>query len=93
MGNGSGATEVPTWPPPPSPAPRMASFFFAGAAAVAGFLGYCTIAGVLALLSLIFNLWDYFQRRGPRGTPPGTGGGANTSGLRMPGGGGKPPSP
>lgn len=54
--------------PPPAPIspPRALSLAFAAGAAIAGFLGYCTIAGVLALLSLVFNLWDLF--RGPRRT-------------------------
>jgi hypothetical protein len=43
---------------------RTLSFVFGGGAAVAGCLGYCKTAGGLALLSLVFNLWDYFQERG-----------------------------
>jgi hypothetical protein len=52
------------WPPPGVPLIRTLSFAFGGAAAVAGCLGYCKTAGGLALLSLVFNLWDYFQGRG-----------------------------
>jgi len=53
---------------------RMMSFVTAGGAATAGFLGCCPglqnpcgaslAAGVLALLSLVFNLWDFSQHRG-----------------------------
>jgi hypothetical protein len=47
---------------------RTLSFITAGGAATAGFLGCCLnlpgaclTAGILALLSLVFNLWDFFQ--------------------------------
>jgi hypothetical protein len=47
---------------------RTLSFVTAGGAATAGFLGCCLnlpgaclTAGILALLSLVFNLWDFFQ--------------------------------
>jgi hypothetical protein len=63
------------WPPPRSNAIRLLSFAFGAGAAIAGFLGFCTLAGILALLSLLFNLWDFFQDRGS-GTPgPRSGGG------------------
>lgn len=73
MSNGTRVPEVPTWPPPRAMA-RMLSFITAGGAATAGFLGCCPalpnacssaalVAGVLALLSLVFNLWDFFQNR------------------------------
>lgn len=62
------------WPPPTT---RMASFAFGAAAVIAGLLGYCLLAAILALLSLIFNLWDYFGNRGGSGGPktydPGSG--------------------
>jgi hypothetical protein len=44
------------------------SFAFGVGTAIAGFLGFCTLAGILALVSLLFNLWDFFQGRGS-GTP------------------------
>ena len=66
MANGSGATEVPTWPPPRATAPRILSLAFGVGAAIAGFLGFCLWAAILALLSVIFNLWDLFQ--GPKRT-------------------------
>ncbi len=72
MGNGDGNTApqpVKSYPPPllripppPSP-PRILNFVTAGAAATAGFLGFSEVAGVLALLSLIFGFWDFFQNR------------------------------
>ncbi|HSS75912.1 MAG TPA: hypothetical protein VLV54_04125 [Thermoanaerobaculia bacterium] len=72
MGNGDGNTAPPvkSFPPPiamkapprPSP-PQILSLVTAGAAATAGFLGCCEVAGVLALLSLIFGFWDFFQYR------------------------------
>jgi hypothetical protein len=72
--SGNKGSGVPAWPPPPIPLypspPRAASMLFAAAAAVAGFLGYCNAAGGLAVLSLAFNLWDYYGSRGagrPRG--------------------------
>ena len=53
---------------------RTLSFVTAGGAATAGFLGCCVgcpgaclAAGILALLSLVFNLWDLFQDRGDGG--------------------------
>jgi len=58
---GSGAGSY----PPPSPIispPRALSLVFAAGAAIAGFLGFCLWAAILALLSLIFNLWDLFLR-------------------------------
>ncbi len=52
---------------------RILGFVAAGGAATAGFLGCCPglsnpcsaslVAGVLALFSLVFNLWDLFQHR------------------------------
>jgi hypothetical protein len=81
--NRGGGPVVPTWPPPrPLPAfpppPRALSMLFAAASAVAGFLGYCNAAGGLAVLSLAFNLWDYYGTRGagrPRGGGVSGGGG------------------
>ena len=62
---------VPAWPPPQAQMARTLSFVTAGGAATAGFLGCCLnlpgaclTAGILALLSLVFNLWDFFQRPG-----------------------------
>lgn len=82
MANGNTASEVPSWPPPRATTMLMLSFATAGAAAIAGFLGFCLWAGILALLSLIFNLWDFFQGRGsrPSGTSSGTGGHTSTGG-------------
>lgn len=50
-------------PPPPPMAMRIISFAAAFAAAVAGFAGYCELAGGLALASGVFNLLDYFTKR------------------------------
>ena len=58
---GERVPELPSWPPPR--AMRMLSFATAGGAAIAGFLGFCLWAAILALLSLIFNLWDFFMTR------------------------------
>jgi hypothetical protein len=77
------------WPPPTAipilpPPPRAFSMVFAAGAVVAGFLGYCMAAAILALLSLIFNLWDFYQRRGtgrPRGGATGGGSGTGYSGT------------
>lgn len=70
---------VGSYPHPIRPsAPRALSLFFAAGAAGAGFLGYCKIAGILALLSLVFNLWDLFQ-------PPG-----RSVSTSYPSGGGRP---
>jgi hypothetical protein len=73
--------------PPPSPisGPRALSLVFAAAAAIAAFLGYCTAAGVLALLSLAFNVWDLFQTRGRGGSTSSTGGGTGSGHPRGPG--------
>lgn len=73
--DGNKGSGVPAWPPPAT-AMRIMSFAFGGGAAIAGFLGYCDLAAILALLSLVFNLWDFFQSRGA-GRPKGdaTGGG------------------
>jgi hypothetical protein len=66
---------------------------FAAGAVVAGFLGYCVAAAILALLSLIFNLWDFFQRRGA-GRPKGgaTGGGPGKDDPATGARGSKPPT-
>lgn len=66
-------TPVEPYPPPKAMA-RILGFVTAGAAAAVGLLGCCLgpqnacsaslAAGVLALLSLVFNLWDFFQNRG-----------------------------
>jgi hypothetical protein len=65
------------WPPPKPTAMRTLSFAFGGAAAIAGCLGYCLPAAILALLSLIFNLWDFFQ--GGSGKPKQRSSGSDTS--------------
>jgi hypothetical protein len=71
MGSGNGNTVPPvtSYPPPkpmmaplPSP-PRLLNLVTAAAAATAGFLGFSEVAGILALLSLIFGFWDAFQNR------------------------------
>ncbi len=73
MGDGDGNTPpqpVKSYPPPrpmmlfppPSP-PQILNLVMAGAAATAGFLGYCEVAGILALLSLVFGFWGVFQDR------------------------------
>jgi hypothetical protein len=61
---GNTGSGVPAWPPPRIPVMRMMSFALGGAAVIAGFLGYCKLAAILALLSLVFNLWDFFQGSG-----------------------------
>ena len=63
---GERVPELPSWPPPRASAMLMLSFLTAGGAAGAGFLGYCLWAAILALLSLIFNLWDFFSRKKSR---------------------------
>jgi hypothetical protein len=63
-GDGTGITVDP-YPHPMSP-PRALSLAFAAGAAIAGFLGFCLWAAILATLSLVFNLWDLFQ--GPKRT-------------------------
>ena len=67
---GDRVPEVPSWPPPRASAMRLFSFVTAGAAAAAGFLGYCWWAGILALLSLLFNLWDFFTQKKKRPKSP-----------------------
>jgi hypothetical protein len=54
----------PVDPPPPPPMMMMIGFGLTAAAAVAGFLGCCTTAGVLATLGLAFGVASYFQTRG-----------------------------
>ena len=69
MGDGDQIPPVKSYPPPvvavlpPPRPPKVLSLVTAGAAATAGFLGYCEAAGILALLSLVFGLWDFFQTR------------------------------
>ena len=63
-GIGGGAASVPVDPPPPPSGMRMLSFGFGAGAVIAGFAGFCMLAAILALLSLIFNLADYFLNRG-----------------------------
>jgi hypothetical protein len=74
MSNGTrtGDPEFPTIPPRASMA-RTLSFVTAGGAAPVGLIGCCLdprgacyaslTAGTLALLSLVFNLWDFYQNR------------------------------
>ena len=50
-------------PPPPPRAMRMLSFAFGIGAGVAGFAGFCELAAILALVSVAFNLADYFMNR------------------------------
>jgi hypothetical protein len=58
---------VPSYPPPSPivapPPPQPISVGLALVAAIAGFLGYCLAAAILALLSFIFGLWALFQLR------------------------------
>jgi hypothetical protein len=63
-GDGSGAVPVRVDPPPPPRAMRILSFAFGIAAGIAGLTGYCELAGILALVSVGFNLADYFMNRG-----------------------------
>jgi len=65
----------------PSP-PRILSLAFAAGAAIAGFLGFCLWAAILAALSLAFNLWDLFQppSRGISTSYPSSGGRPGTGG-------------
>jgi hypothetical protein len=51
-------------PPPPPRAMRILSFAFGIAAGIAGLTGYCELAGILALVSVGFNLAYYFMNRG-----------------------------
>jgi hypothetical protein len=77
MGDGDGTTSPPvkSYPPPspifaPPPPPKVLNLVTAAAAATAGFLGYCEVAGILALLSLVFGFWDLFQTRYMITPPP-----------------------
>lgn len=54
---------VPNNPPPPPRAMQALALGFALAAAIAGCLGYSLWAGILAALSFVFGLVDYFQTR------------------------------
>lgn len=66
MANGDGVDEpiqVVVTPPPPPRAMLALSIAFGLAAAVAGFTGYCELAGGLALASVGFTLVDYFMKR------------------------------
>jgi hypothetical protein len=75
MGDSTGTTSPPvkSYPPPqpifvPPPPPKVLGLVTAAGAATAGFLGYSEVAGVLALLSLVFGFWDLFLTRAV--TPP-----------------------
>lgn len=50
-------------PPPPPRAMRMISFALGIGAGIAGLTGYCELAGILALVSVVFNVADYFMNR------------------------------
>lgn len=63
---GERVPELPSWPPPRMSAMRVLSLVTAGGAAAAGFLDFCLWAAILALLSLLFNLWDFFTFRKSR---------------------------
>lgn len=63
-GDDSGAVPVRVDPPPPPKPMRMFSFAFAAGAAIAGFAGFCLWAGILATISLVFNVADFFAHRG-----------------------------
>ena len=63
---GERVPEIPSWPPPRASAMMVLSLVTAGGAAIAGFLGYCLWAAILALLSLLFNLGDFFSRKKSR---------------------------
>lgn len=62
-GTGGGAVPVQIDPPPPPTGARALSFALVAGAAIAGFAGFCKLAGILALLGLIFGLVDFFQNR------------------------------
>lgn len=51
-------------PPPPVAVQRVLSIVFAVIAAIAGFSGFSLVAGISAVLSLVFNLSDLFTNRG-----------------------------
>ncbi len=51
---------------------RLLSLATAAGAAAGGFLGFCWWAAILALLSLLFNLGDFFQTRGKSRPRPST---------------------
>lgn len=51
-------------PPPPPRALQLVTFILALLAAIAGFLGYDLWAGVLAALSFVTGVVDFFQNRG-----------------------------
>jgi hypothetical protein len=55
---------VPIDPPPPPPLFMMIGFALTFVAAVAGFLGFCFIAGVLALLGFVFGVTNHLRTRG-----------------------------
>jgi hypothetical protein len=63
-GDDSGAVPVRVDPPPPPTVMRTFSFAFAAGAAIAGFMGFCLIAGILAAISLVLNVADFFANRG-----------------------------
>lgn len=59
---GERVPELPSWPPPRRmSALRLLSLLTAAGAAACGFLGMCWWAAILALLSLLFNLGDFFM--------------------------------
>ena len=60
----------PPYPPPKISVVRALSYATGGAAATAGFLGCCQAAGILALISLGLNLWDFFQNQSRGENPP-----------------------
>ncbi|MEA2603574.1 MAG: hypothetical protein QOF89_4566 [Acidobacteriota bacterium] len=76
MADGTGTTSPPvkSYPPPSPivapPPPKVLGLVTAAAAATAGFLGYSEVAGILALLSLVFGFWDLFQTRYVAAPPP-----------------------
>ena len=43
---------------------RLFSFAFAAGAAIAGFTGFCLVAGILAAISLVLNVADFYANRG-----------------------------
>jgi hypothetical protein len=56
-------------PPPPPRAMMMGGVGFGLAAGFAGLAGYCKLAGILAFISVGFQLADFFTSRGTVSVP------------------------
>ncbi len=71
-GDGGGQVPIEVFPPPRPRAAQALAFAFTAGAAVAGFLGFCLAAGILATLGLVFGVLDFFQTRGTVYVPEST---------------------